>query len=351
MPVFKDKERRTWFVQLWYKDIFGNNKKKKKRGFKKQSEARRWEAEFINSLSSDPEITFQNLYEEFIKDFKFRARVSTIKMRNHIITKHILPFFKDLKIKDISPKIIREWQNNLLECSYSENYLRTISQVLSSIFTYAEKFYNLQKNPYKISQSIGSNERKKVINIWTEEEFSIFIKEVKETNFSIAFKILFMCGLRVGELLALTFEDINFSKHTIDINKTVSRDIKGTTIAPPKTKNSIRTIYCPDSLIKEIEKYKNSLYDVTETDKIFCFTHDALRRRIISISKKCGLKRIRIHDFRHSHASYLLYKKVDITAISKRLGHKNVKVTLETYSHLIPKSNDYLRKILEEIDF
>ena len=160
-----------------------------------------------------------------------------------------------------------------------------------------------------------------------------------------------MCGLRVGELLALTFEDINFSKHTIDSNKTVSRDIKGTTIAPPKTKNSIRTIYCPDSLIKEIEKYKNSLYDVTETDKIFCFTHDALRRRIISISKKCGLKRIRIHDFRHSHASYLLYKKVDITAISKRLGHKNVKVTLETYSHLIPKSNDYLRKILEEIDF
>ena len=130
------------------------------------------------------------------------------------------------------------------------SYLRAISQVLSSIFNYAEKFYNLKNNPCKIVGAIGSTERKKELNIWTEEDFSIFIKEIKESAFSIAFKILFFCGLRVGELLALTFEDINFKINEININKTISRDIVGTTIAPPKTKNSIRTIYCPKKIIK-----------------------------------------------------------------------------------------------------
>ncbi|WP_455046221.1 tyrosine-type recombinase/integrase [Leptotrichia trevisanii] len=351
MGIYKDTERGTWFVQLWYKDIFGNNRKKKKRGFKRQSDAKKWEVEFINSLSLTSDITFGNLYKEFIADFKVRARTSTVETRKLIVYKHILPFFENFKIRDITPKIIREWQNMLLNQNYSLNYLRTISQLLSSIFKYAEKFYNLKNNPYKISGPIGSTERKKEFNIWTEEDFSIFIKDIKEPVFSIAFKILFLCGLRVGELLALTFEDINFETNEIDINKTISRDITGTTVAPPKTKNSIRTIYCPEDLVKEIENYKTSFYEFDEKERLFPFSYDALRRRLVSISKKCDLKQIRIHDFRHSHASYLLYKKVDIAAVSKRLGHKNIKVTLETYAHLIPKSNDYLQEVLDDICF
>jgi len=347
MGVYKDTKRGTWFVELRYKDIFGNNRKKKKRGFKRQSEAKKWEIEFINSLSLIPDITFENLYNEFITDFEIRARISTVKTRKRIIYKHILPFFGNLNIKDISPKIIREWQNILLKQNYSLSYLRAISQVLSSIFNYAEQYYNLKNNPCKIVGAIGSTERKKELNIWTEEDFSIFIKEIKEPAFSIAFKILFFCGLRVGELLALTFEDINFKTNEININKTISRDIVGTTIAPPKTKNSIRTIYCPKKIIGEIENYKSSYYEFSEKEHLFNFSYDALRRRLVSFSKKCNLKQIRIHDFRHSHASYLLYKKVDITAISKRLGHKNTRVTLETYSHLILKSNDYLQEVLD----
>ena len=90
--------------------------------------------------------------------------------------------------------------------------------------------------------------------------------------------------------MALTFEDINFKTNEIDINKTISRDITGTTIAPPKTKNSIRTIYCPEDLVKEIENYKNSFYEFNEKERLFPFSYDALRRRLVSVSKKCDLK-------------------------------------------------------------
>ncbi|WP_369714910.1 N-terminal phage integrase SAM-like domain-containing protein [Leptotrichia alba] len=122
MGVYKDVERGTWFVELRYKNAYGEPKKKKKRGFKKQSETKKWEARFLNSLYSDPEITFENLYNEYIKDNEKRCKKTTLYNKKSYFKSHILPYFGKMKIKDISALAIRKWQNELLKNNYSQTY-------------------------------------------------------------------------------------------------------------------------------------------------------------------------------------------------------------------------------------
>ena len=170
MGVYKDAERGTWFVELRYKNAYGEPKKKKKRGLKKQSDAKKWEAKFLNSLYSDPEITFENLYNEYIKDNEKRCKKTTLYNKKSYFKSHILPYFGKMKIKDISALAIRKWQNELLKNNYSQTYLFTLHKQLSAFFNFALKFYNLKQNPCSLSGSMGG---KKSENDFLHEECNL----------------------------------------------------------------------------------------------------------------------------------------------------------------------------------
>lgn len=163
----------------------------------------------------------------------------------------------------------------------------------------------------------------------------------------LAFDILFYTGIRSGELLALTPADILPNKR-IDINKNYAK-IKGEELfLEPKTPKAKRCISIPDFLYNDIQEYISMLYGIENNDRIFYFQKTALEKEIKRISEKIGLKPIRVHDLRHSHASMLIELGFSPLEIADRLGHESVKTTLDTYSHLYPDKDQKLAERLNE---
>ena len=171
---------------------------------------------------------------------------------------------------------------------------------------------------------------------WTKEEYLKFADVMMDKPISFyAFEMLYWCGIREGELLALTPADFDFEKRTVTINKSFQhlngRDI----ITTPKTEKSNRTIQLPKFLCDEIQDYLKMLYDVGLEDRMFPVTKSYLHREMDRGSKVSGVKRIRIHDIRHSHVSHLIDLGFSATAIADRVGHESIDITYN-YAHLFP---------------
>ena len=182
-----------------------------------------------------------------------------------------------------------------------------------------------------------------------QDEFNEFLKTVEDKpDARLAFLVLYWTGMRIGELLALTYYDVNLEEKTISINKSYQR-LKGKdVITQPKTPKSIRVITMPDFLVEEFREYYSHLYGIMKKDRLFHFTKSYMEHNLISGIKKSGVKRIRLHDLRHSHASMLVDMGVAPLEIAERLGHEKVETTLNTYSHLYPSTQSKLAGLLDK---
>jgi integrase len=234
-----------------------------------------------------------------------------------------------------------------LQKGYAPTYLKTITNQISAIFNYAVKYYKLHENPVRIAGSIGKKKADEM-EIWTLDEFEQFISTVDKPALKLAYEIMFWSGVRVGECVALTPKDI-WSNKIIDVNKTTSRKNSIDRIYDPKTTKSAREIPIPEFLYDEIQGYISALYEVKDTDKIFYFTKSTLNKNLDYYAERAGVKRIRVHDLRHSHASLLIEMGQPILLISERLGHENVQTTWETYAHLYPNKGIQLADELQKI--
>lgn len=189
---------------------------------------------------------------------------------------------------------------------------------------------------------------------WTKEEYWKFAEVVKDKPASYyAFQILYWTGIRCGELLALTISDFDLQKKTLHIDKNY-QVVKGEEmITTPKTEKSNRIIDLPEFLCNEMEDYFSSLYKVDENSRIFTFTKSFLHHEMDRGSAKAGVKRIRLHDLRHSSCALLIELGYSPIQIAERLGHESVTIT-ERYSHLYPSVQkqmaDKLNKAFEEND-
>lgn len=182
---------------------------------------------------------------------------------------------------------------------------------------------------------------------WTKDEYLKFADVMMDKPISYyAFEMLYWTGIREGELLALTPEDFDFEKQTVTINKSFQhlngRDI----ITSPKTEKSNRTIKLPNFLCDEIQDYLKMLYDVGLDDRMFPVTKSYLYREMERGSKQAGVKRIRIHDIRHSHVSLLIDMGFSATAIADRVGHESIEITYN-YAHLFPSKQTEMADKLE----
>ena len=153
------------------------------------------------------------------------------------------------------------------------------------------------------------------------------------------FEMLYWCGIREGELLALTKSDFDFRKRQVRINKTYHRSHRTDVITPPKTKQSIRTVSMPAFLCEEIEDYFSTLYDLEDADRVFPVTKSFLYHEMNRGAAASGVPRIRVHDLRHSHVSLLIHMGYSAVAIAKRVGHKSIDITYR-YAHLFPSVQD-----------
>ncbi len=292
-------------------------------------------------------MTFRAFSEIYLEDMRHRLKLSTYENKRFTIENSLIPFFGNIPLNIITPTDVRRWQNEMMSRDYSQTYLRGLHVQLSSVFNYAVKYYGLAENPCKKAGSMGKMHADSM-DFWTLEEYTSFAKAIEHNQQAYtAFETLYYTGMRIGELLALTPSDIDLEGCMISINKTYQRIKRRDVITTPKTPKSVRTIAIPVFLRDELRDYIGKLYDLSDNDRIFPVTKFAFGHILERYAGKAGVKRIRLHDVRHSHASLLIEKGFSPLLIAERLGHENIETTLNTYSHLYPTKESELIECLE----
>ena len=301
MPAYKDKAKGTWYASFYFENWTGKKEKKMKRGFKTKREALEWERTFLQQQTADLDMTFESFVALYAADVKGRIKENTWGTKEHILYKKLVPYFGKRKMSEIGSKEVMAWQSEMLNYRdkngkpYSPVYLKTLH-----------------------------NEYLKFADAMMDKPLSYY-----------AFEMLYWCGIREGELLALTPGDFDFEKQTVSISKSYQR-IKGQdVVTDPKTAKSNRIIQMPAFLCEEMEDYIKSLYAAEPTDRIFPVTKSYLHREMDRGAKAAGVKRIRIHDLRHSHISLLIDMGFTALAIADRVGHESIDITYR-YAHLFP---------------
>lgn len=347
MKAEKDKKTGKWLIQYRYTDWQGKRRKSTKRGFATKREAEEWLRNFLITQKADFDMKFENFWKMYYADMETRLREHTMRTKKYIVELKILPYFGNKRVNDITAADIRQWQNELIKMGYSPTYLKTINNQLSAIFNYAVRYYDLKSNPCAKAGSMGKSKAEEM-DFWTGEEFRKFIDSVMNKRLSyMAFMTLYWTGMRLGELLALNPKDVDLEKRTISITKSYQRLGKKDVITPPKTPKSKRVITIPEFLAADIKDYMDSLYDLQENDRLFPITKYYLEHEMQRGIKESGVKRIRVHDLRHSHASMLIELGFSPLEIANRLGHEKVETTLNTYAHLYPNKQT---KLAERLD-
>ena len=341
MAVYKEEKTNTWRVIYRYTDWTGERKQSQKRGFKTKREAQIWEREQLNKATADLDMTFDSFVEQYTADMQTRIKENTWATKEHIIRTKIIPYFGKQKMSSITAQQIITWQNELMNYkdengkSLSPVYLKTINNQLSAIFNHAVKYYNLRENPCKKAGSMGKKKNREML-FWTKEEYLKFAEVMMDKPLSFyAFEMLYWCGIREGELLALTPADFDFEKCTVSITKSYQRLNGQDLITTPKTEKSNRVIKMPQFLADEMQDYLKQLYGIESNDRMFTVTKSYLHREMDRGAKEAGVKRIRIHDIRHSAVSLLIDMGFSATAIADRVGHESIDITYN-YAHLFP---------------
>ena len=358
MPAYKE-ENGTWTSKFKYRNWLGEYKQKTKRGFARKKDAQDFEAAFKARYIHSANIPFSALVDNYLMDFSDNGDIdiTTVVRKKQCFSTMLLPFFSKKPINEIDELDIRNWQNWVRQkgyekkpdVGYAPTYLKSINNEMSAIMNYAVRYYKLPDNPCVRAGSMGKGSAD-AMQIWTLDQFELFISAADKTDAKIAFDILFWTGIREGELLALTPADF-LPGLKLSITKNFAVVEGEHLIKDPKTESSNRTIAVPQFLYDEVQEYFSGLYGLQATDRLFMFTKSFLLNEIKRMAKTAGLDPIRVHDLRHSHASLLIEMGFNILAISERLGHKNVQTTWNTYAHLYPDKGRQIAFGLQEVKF
>lgn len=308
---------------------------------------------------------FTEIVNNYLLFKEVKGKPQSIRSIKSRINNYVLPYFKNFNIEDIDPKKYIEWQEHIETLNFSYKYKKTLHYTMVSIFNYAKLFYNYDNNvPSKVGNFNNCYDIPKEINVWDYEEFKLFIKAIDKNKindndiiYKTLYSFMYFTGCRLGECLALTFEDLN--DDIININKTISKEfIYGKRqITTPKTKKSIRKIHIDKILKNELNilrEYYNNISDSFQEGWYIFGGNEPLSPTTIERRKNlyceiANIKKIRLHDFRHSHASLLLSSGVPISAISERLGHSDITTTMNVYIHLIPKDEERVLKAINTL--
>lgn len=356
MSIHKDKTRK--------KPYYVKYQKKTYRGFKTKNEAVQFELELIanNGVYKKEEyVSIDTLVSEYLNYLKLNLSYGTYTRNINFMNKFILPNLEKKIICNYTEKDCLNFRNYVQSLDCSTTYKNNILTAFKALFNFARKYYGLQYNPTlvidKIKQSYDEKmeDHKRQSNVWTYDDFNKFIVCVKDYKYKVLFSTLFYTGMRLGECLALTWNDLNDNKISITKNVTRKTQNKVYELKAPKTKNSIRTITIDDNLKKILYDFKESEMNISGfKEDWFIFwrlrplpqtTIDRVKEIAI---KDSGVKRIRIHDLRHSFATNLINNGVNIVAVSKTLGHSSITQTLNTYTHLLQKTDDEMINVLSQ---
>lgn len=378
MPIYKMNGKKDgqqkYRVRVNYKDSFGNNKQIDRVAYGNEN-AKAMERILINEIKTSPpdsRITIQELYDEYAEFKKYEIRETSLNKSKQILTSHVIPTFGTKKLNYINLKTLQNWKKTIEEKNLSITMKKNIFGEFRAMMNYAVKFGYIASNPLpKLGNFKDAYETKKKINYYTSDEFLKFIAAAKseaekqknsvyEWNYYVFFNIAFYTGMRKGEINALKWTDIEYLHGTnaiIHVRRSIAQKLKGEDReTPPKNKSSIRDLQIPkplENILKEHHKRYSIVENFTDDWRVCggvqCLRDSSIDKRNKLFAEIAGLKSIRIHDFRHSHASLLANEGINIQEIARRLGHSKIEITWNTYSHLYPREEERAINILNKI--
>ena len=374
MAVYQEKDKskwtkdgRSWYFRCYYTDIYGISRQKQSKFYKTKNEAKIAESEFsIKTKSTDEKdysIKFEFIFNEWLAYKKTQVKSTTYYGIKKNTQKHILQFFKDFKLYSIKTNTILAWKDHIEDTIKTTNYQNSMIGYLKEILDYAINNYDFDR---KVASKLHKNKTEEVkdtkenvdLNYWTYEEFNQFIKVVDDDLYKIMFTFLYYTGLRLGEMIALTWNDINFKNKTLRINKTYADKVEGEIyiITSPKTNNSNRIVDLDDNLIKLLKKHYEHEKRVYNFNKdIFMFGNHihisptTFRRRLYNYIDVAKVKTITPHGFRHSHVSLLINLGCDSRDVADRVGD-TIEVIESTYYHMFPSKKARTVTFLNELN-
>lgn len=343
MAVKKDDVTNKWYFYgtIYYKGKV--IKRYKKRGYTTRREALNAESNYLKKYTASIDtISFEELADLYIEQGRKQLKQASIDSDRYLLN----TVLKYIKNYDYLDKRDMQLFMDLMDSKYSKNYVSRIYFYMSKIYNFGVENDLLSKNPMMfVRRDLRLNEKEEEMTIWESDDFDKFIVNVDDITSRCMFLTLFYMGLRKGEMLALQWTDIDLRSKTFNIKKTYKYKERNPEkwLTTPKTKNSYRTITAPDILIDELRKLRKeqiSYGDFTEDRFLFGYyrpmSPNTLKRRFDKYYEMTeGLPYIRIHDFRHSHASFLInnmnsgFTDFDI---AKRLGD-TVETLHNTYAH------------------
>lgn len=287
--------------------------------------------------------------EHYLPDKNKRIRPTTRNYYCYLYNNRVRPYFGDMIMDEITPLHVREWQNTQISLNFKPKYLRILHHFLSGIFDYCVRYHDLAENPCNRVEPIGKHVSSRRGNIWRLDEYERVYQHMSTTKHRAALALLFWSGIRKGELYGLQWRDYCPLTKKLKVERSYQRLNGKTVIMPPKTEKSNRAIILPYQGYQPLENHRQTCHKVKKTNFIFKWTKRKLEDEIKNACQQAGVRRIRIHDIRHSHASLLIHLNIDIAAISQRLGHSSISMTLNTYAHVYDDADRLIANTLESI--
>ncbi len=322
---------------------------------KQRDETRKQKQTLPDEPTKTPDdILFDDLLESYLSFTKNRVKESSYYDIQSKINNRLRPFFTGKRLGEITPKMVSDWIENI---DYSHSSKMWIFSTLSAIYKYGDKYFDTKNIMPKVDRP-RNLETPKEKEVWSPQEFAMFIQEVKKDAFAMYFRTLYVTGARRGEIAAICWKDFDPDRQTIHVSKSVTTKttVGAYKITTPKNMNSVRFISLPRYFVDELKGYRTMQQETLKDqwcENLFMFggsrplPSSTVDRDFKNAIKCAGIKPITIHGLRHSCASLLLSQNISIVGVSRRLGHKNIEQTLNTYAHLMP---DDQTKIINALD-
>ena len=334
MTVFRDEANGTYYVSFYLKDpdIPRKYKHITKRGFASRQEAAKWERENADKLPAKTEKTFLDI----CKEWEVAAQASKGTIRQHKEHFNIrFNQYKDTPISKISKSDLIDWRIWLAQQPFSTKTKNTTITYVKGVLRYASVTYDIRDySPVLTKLKKSDSEIMDEPEVWTPKEFGRFIDCVEDGCYKLYFEFLYWTGARRGEAIALQKRDLKDGYAYIRYSQRYQKE----GLTPTKTKQK-RKVQLDRKLYLTLKAYADSMEGsyVFGGDKGLCPT--SIARIFERAIKESGVTKIRLHDLRHSHATWLINNGVNIVAVSKRLGHNSINETLKTYTHLLETSD------------
>ena len=371
MPIIKTNDKKDGLVKyrviINYKDHNGAYKKKERTAY---GLAAAKEMEKVLSIEvnkgEDSRMTVQKLVESFLVAKKNEVRETSYASLEKVCRLYITPQLGNTRLDKLSVKTFESWKNSMHELDLSIHTKKDAYAVLKNIMNHGVRMQFIERScldsvgNFKEVDFQGSREK---MSYYTPEQFRIYKKTMEDSCstyrdwcFYVFFMIAYYTGARKGEINALKWSDID--DNTIMIRRSIAQKLKGgDRETPPKNRSSIRDVQMPLPLIEILKIHKDRQKNIPGFSEDFrvcggtdCLRDSSIDHRNRTTADAAGLPMIRIHDFRHSHASLLANEGINIQEIARRLGHSNVQTTWQVYAHLYPREEERAIRILNNIE-